>query len=134
MRVTWTATALESSGRHCVVERDSVLGELAEHFAELRSHGQGYLEVRPSGGEFSRLALGFRGDRAVIHLLDDAERSFLLVGDGSVAADAVVDVPVMDDLAAFSGDFVLTVDRTWSLVGLFIRTGVPGALGRWCEL
>ncbi|MEU6091653.1 hypothetical protein ABZ865_33770 [Streptomyces sp. NPDC047085] len=133
MRVTWTATALESPGRHSAVERDSDVGGLADHFNELRSRGQGYLEVRRSGSEFPRLTLGFQGDQAVIHLFDDAETSSLLVGDGTAAA-AVVDVPVMDDLAAFSGDFVLTVTHAWTLVGNFIQTGVPGELGEWCEL
>ncbi|MFI8194743.1 hypothetical protein ACIF8T_39630 [Streptomyces sp. NPDC085946] len=134
MRVTWTATALGPSRRHCVVERDSVFRELADHFAELRSRGQGYLGARLSGSEFSRLVVGFRSDRAVIHLFDGAERSFLLFGDGSAATDAVVDVPIMDALATFSGDFVLTVDRPWALMNFFIRTGAPGELGRWCEL
>ncbi|CAM5679895.1 hypothetical protein [Streptomyces aurantiogriseus] len=133
MNVTWAATALES-GRYSAVERDSNVRELADHFNELRSRGQGYLEVRLPGSEFPRLTLGFQGDRAVIHLFDDAERSFLFVGDGTAAADAVVDVPVMDDLAALSGDFVLTVDRAWALMHNFIDTGVPGELGEWCEL
>jgi transposase len=133
MSVTWAATALES-GRYSAVERDSDVGELADHFNELRSRGQGYIEVRLPVSEFPLLALGFQGDQAVIHRFDDAERSSLLVGDGTAAADAMVDVPVMDDLAAFSGDFVLTVDRAWALVHDFIQTGVPGELGDWCEL
>ncbi|MFE5812939.1 hypothetical protein [Streptomyces sp. NPDC056479] len=87
-----------------------------------------------TGSEFPQLTLGFQGDQAVIHLFDDPETSSLLVGDGTVGADGVVEVPVMDDLAAFSGDFVLTVDRAWALVGNFIQTGVPGDLGDWCEL
>jgi hypothetical protein len=133
MSVTWAATALES-GRYSAVERESDAGELADHFNELRSRGQGYLEVRLPVSEFPRLALGFQGDQAVIHRFDDIERSSLLVGDGTAVADAVVDVPVMDDLAAFSGDFVLTVDRAWAITRNFIQTGVPGALGEWCEL
>ncbi|WP_406482641.1 hypothetical protein [Streptomyces sp. NBC_01615] len=132
MGVTWAATALES-GRYSAVERSSGARELAEHFNGLWSRGQGYLEVRLSGSEFPRLTLGFQGDQAVIHLFDDAERSSLLVGDGITPADAVVDVPIMDDLAVFSGDFVLTVDRAWALVRNFIQTGAPGELGEWCE-
>ncbi|GGJ28367.1 hypothetical protein [Streptomyces brasiliensis] len=133
MSVAWTATTLES-GRYSAVERGSDVRELADHFNQLRSHGQGYLEVRLPGSEFPRLTLGFQGDQAVIHLFDDAERSSLLIGDGTAAADAVVDVPVMDDLAAFRGDVVLTVDRSWAVVCNFIQTGVPGELGEWCEL
>lgn len=131
--VTWAATALES-GWFSAVERCSDVGELANHLEELRSRGQGHLEVRLPGSEFPLLTLGFRGDQAVLHLFDDAERSFLLVGDGTVPADAVVEVPVMDDLAAFSGDFALNVDRAWALVHTFIWTGAPAELGEWCEL
>ncbi|MER5942482.1 hypothetical protein ABT121_34880 [Streptomyces sp. NPDC001928] len=133
MSVTWAATALES-GRYSAVESESDTEELTDHFNELRSRGQGYIEVRLPVSDFPRLALGFQGDQAVIHRFDDAEKSSLLVGDGSAAADAVVDVAVMDDLAAFSGDFVLTVDRAWALVRNFIQTGVPGELGEWRKL
>lgn len=133
MSVVWAATALES-GRFSAVERRSDVEELADHFDELRSHGQGYLEVRLPGGSFPLLTLGFRGDRAVIHRFDEAERSSLLTGDGSAAADDAVDVPVMDDLGVFSGNFVLTVDRAWALVRDFVQTGAPGELGEWCEL
>lgn len=132
--VTWAATAPKSSAWHSAVERDSDTRELADHFEALRSHGQGYLEVRLRGSEFPCLALGFQGEQAVIHLFEDAERSSLLVGDGSAAADASADIPVMDDVAAFSGDFILTVDRAWAIVGKFIQTGLPVELGEWCEL
>ena len=132
MSVTWAATVLES-GRFGAVERCSGIAELREHFDALRSRGQGYLEVRPQEGEFPLLTLGFRGELGVLHLFDDAEKSFLLAGDGT-AADAVVDVPVMDDLAAFSGDFVLSVDHAWDLVLRFIATGAPGGLGEWCAV
>ncbi|MEU2284587.1 hypothetical protein ABZ614_22025 [Streptomyces sp. NPDC013178] len=133
MSVRWAATALES-GRFSALERCSDVGELVDHFNELRSRGQGYLEVRLPGGEFPQLTLGFQGDLGVLHLFEDAERSSLLVGDGSATADAVIDVLVMDDLAAFNGDFALTVDRAWALVRHFIQTGAPGELGEWCEL
>lgn len=133
MSVTWAATALES-GRFRAVERCSEFSELADHFDGLRSRGQGYLEVRLPDGEFPLLTLGFRGDLAVLHLFDSAEESSLLAGDGIAAAKAMVDVLVVDDLAAFSGRFVLSVDRAWDLVCRFVVTGVPGELGEWCGL
>jgi hypothetical protein len=40
----------------------------------------------------------------------------------------------MDDLADFTGDFVLSVDRAWALVHNFIQTGAPSELGEWREL
>ena len=70
----------------------------------------------------------------MIHLIDDGEGSSLLVGDGTVPVDAVVDVLIMDGLAEFTGGFVLSVDRAWALVSSFIRTGAVGDLGVWCAL
>ncbi|MEU9391885.1 hypothetical protein AB0D86_18015 [Streptomyces sp. NPDC048324] len=130
MSVTWAATAPES-GRFCAVERCSDMSELTEHFGALRSRGRGYLEVRLPDAEFPLLALGFQGGRAVLHLFDADDTVFLLAGDGTRAADALLHVPVMDDLAAFSGDFVLAVDRAWDLVRRFVATGAPGPLGEW---
>ncbi|MEU1599194.1 hypothetical protein ABZ468_41920 [Streptomyces sp. NPDC005708] len=133
MGVIWAATSPES-GRFSAVEKRSDVRDLSDRLTELRFRGQGYLEVWLPSGEFPRLALGFRGDQAVIHLFDDTEVTSLLVGDGTVAADVAVDIPIMDDLAVFTGDFVLTVDRAWVLVRNFIRTGAPRDLGEWCEL
>ncbi|WP_405934000.1 hypothetical protein OG495_02015 [Streptomyces longwoodensis] len=133
MLVSWTATDPESR-QFSATERSSDVADLADHFTALRSHGQGYLEVRLPGSELPLLALGFQDDQAVIHRFDAAEKSFLLVGDGTAAADAVVEVPIMDDLAVFSGDCVVAVDRAWALVRNFIQTGAPGQLGEWREL
>ena len=133
MLVSWTATNPESR-QFSATERSSDVADLTDHFTALRSGGQGYLEVRLSGGEFPLLTLGFQDDQAVIHLFDAAEKSSLLVGDGTAAADAVVQVPIMDDLAVFSGDYVVAVDRAWALVRNFIQTGAPGELGEWREL
>ncbi|MFF4883532.1 hypothetical protein ACFY2D_11980 [Streptomyces nigra] len=107
---------------------------MTAHFTALRSHGQGYLEVRLPGRELPLLTLGFQDDQAVIHLFDAAEKSSLLVGDGTAAADAVVEVPIMDDLAVFSGDCVVAVDRAWAFVRDFIQTRAPGELGELREL
>ncbi|MGX1543099.1 hypothetical protein [Streptomyces adustus] len=131
--VTWAATAPES-GRFSAVERRSDITELAHHFHELRSRGRGYLEIELPGSEFPLLTLGFQGDRAVLHLFDDAEGVYLLGGDGIASSGDVVDIPITDDLAAFSGDFVLAVDRAWAVLHTFIRTGAPGELGEWRKL
>lgn len=133
MGVFWTATDLESR-RFSAIERSSDVVDLADHFTALRLRGQGYLEVRLPGSGFPLLTLGFQGDQAVMHLFDAAETSFLLVGDGTATADALVQVPIMDDPAVFSGDCVLAVDRAWALVRHFIQAGRPGDLGEWREL
>ncbi|MFD7389337.1 hypothetical protein [Streptomyces sp. NPDC059852] len=133
MLISWTATDPELR-QFSATERSSDIAGLTDHFMALRSRGQGYVEVRRPDGEFPLLAVGFRDDQAVIHLFDAADKSSLLVGDGTAAADAVVQVPIMDDLVVFSGDCVVDVDRAWALVRDFIRTGVPGELGQWLEL
>ncbi|MET8517720.1 hypothetical protein ACWD7C_41580 [Streptomyces sp. NPDC005134] len=133
MSVVWAATSPES-GRFAPGEIRSDVRGLSDRFNKLRSRGQGYLEVRMSDCEFPQLTLGFRGDHAVIHLINDAAGMSLLVGDGTVLSGAVVDVAIMDDLTEFTGDFVLRVERAWALVRNFIRTEAPSDLGEWCEL
>lgn len=128
----WAATSPES-GRFCPDERHTDLRGLSDRFGELRSRGQGYLEVGLPGAEFPWLSMGFRGDHAVVHLLEDAGAMSLRVGDGTVPPGVVAGVPVMDGLAEFTGGFVLGVDRAWAVVQDFVRTGVPGE-GGWCEL
>lgn len=130
MLVSWTATDPDSR-RFSATERRSDNADLSDRFSALRSHGQGYLEIRLPDGEFPLLALDFRDDQAVIHLFDADGASFLLAGDGTAVADAVGQAPVMDDLAAFRGDCVLAVDRAWVLVRSFVQKGAPDELGEW---
>jgi len=134
MSVAWTATSPEL-GRFLPVETHSGLKGLSDRFNELRSRGQGYLNVRLADSEFPCLSLGFRDDHAVIHLWkDDLEHIFLLAGDGTVPLGAVVDVLILDDLAKYTGEFVLSVDHAWDLVRDFIRTGSASDLGEWYEM
>jgi hypothetical protein len=133
MSVMWAATSPESGLFH-PVERRSEVKDLSDRFNDLRSGGQGYVEVRSPTREFPVLSLAFRGDHAVVHLISDAERMSLLVGDGIVPSSAEVEVPIVDDLAAFTGDFVLDTDRAWGLVHDFIQTRAAGPLGEWREL
>ncbi|MFJ4467495.1 hypothetical protein ACIP2X_08375 [Streptomyces sp. NPDC089424] len=133
MSVVWAATSPESGLFH-PVERGSEVKDLADRFNELRSRGQGYVEVWSPNREFPVLILAFRDDHAVVHLMSDAERVSLLVGDGTVPSSAEVEVPIMDDLAAFTGDFALHIDRAWDLLHDFTQTRAAGPLGKWCEL
>ncbi|MEV8090699.1 hypothetical protein [Streptomyces nigra] len=80
------------------------------------------------------LSLAFRGDQAVVHLMNSPEQMFLLAGDGTVPSSAEVEVPIMDDLAVFTGGFVLDTDRAWKQVHTFIRTRDAGPPGAWHEL
>ncbi|MHB9856560.1 hypothetical protein ACSYGO_46025 [Streptomyces krungchingensis] len=133
MGVVWAA-ALPESGLFHPVERRSGVKDLSDRFSDVRSCGQGYLEVRLPDREFPALVLAFRGDHAVVHLMSDTERMFLLIGDGTVPSGAEVEVPIMDGLAVFTGGFVLDVSRAWELVHDFTQTQAAGSLGEWCEL
>ncbi|MFE1291117.1 hypothetical protein [Streptomyces sp. NPDC058751] len=133
MSVVWAATSPES-GLFSPVERRSEVKDLSDRFNDLRSRGAGYIEVRSPNKEFPVLILAFRDDHAVVHLVIDIERMSLLAGDGTVPSGAEVEVPIMDDLAAFTGDFVLDIDQAWNLVHGFTQTRVVGPLGEWCEL
>ncbi|MDF2273276.1 hypothetical protein P2Q00_49000 [Streptomyces coacervatus] len=133
MSVVWAATSPES-GLFDPVERRSEVKDLSDRFNDLRSRGQGYVEVRSPDREFPVLILAFRDDHAVVHLMSDTERMSLLVGDGTVPSGAEVELPIMDDLAVFMGDFVLDIDRAWDLVHDFTQTWAAGPAGEWCEL
>ncbi|MFJ2095565.1 hypothetical protein ACIOEW_41200 [Streptomyces sp. NPDC087901] len=69
------------------------------------------------------LILAFQDDHAVVHLMSDTERMSLLAGDGAVPPGAEIEVAITDELAAFTGDFVLDTDRAWDLVNDFIHQG-----------
>ncbi|MFJ2397386.1 hypothetical protein ACIOTI_32135 [Streptomyces sp. NPDC087843] len=133
MSVVWAATSPESGLFH-PVERSSEVKDLSNRFNELRSRGQGYLEVRSPNREFPMLSLAFRDDHAVVHLMSSTERMSLLAGDGTVPSHAEVEVPIMDDLAVFKGDFILDIDLAWDLLHSFTQTQAAGPLGEWSEL
>ncbi|GAA3014674.1 hypothetical protein JCM13580A_56850 [Streptomyces drozdowiczii] len=133
MSVVWVGT-LPESGLFSAVETDSGAEDLSGRFNDLRSRGQGYIEVRLPNREFPVLTLAFRDDHAVVHLMSDPERTSLLVGDGTVPSGDEIEVPIMDDLVTFTGDFVLDIDRAWNLVHYFSHTQAVTALGEWCEL
>jgi hypothetical protein len=45
-----------------------------------------------------------------------------------------IEVPIMDDLAGFTGEFVINVDHAWETVRRFMMTGSTADLGTWSEL
>jgi len=106
-----------------------------DDFSRLRSRGQGHLEVGPpGGGTYPCLTLAFRAGHAVVHLFTDEETVSLLAGDGTVPWGETVEVPVLDELAIFTGYFVMGVDHAWDVVESFVRTGSFTELGEWVEL
>lgn len=133
MSVAWAATS-PVSGRFAGLHARSNEMALRERFDELRSQGQGYLEVELPGNESALLTLGFRRDYAVIHLSTDPESMSLLVGDGTVPPDKTVRVLIMEDLSEFTGDVVVSVGCAWEVVLDLIRGKAPSDLGKWWEL
>ncbi|MDG4822012.1 hypothetical protein O7635_09110 [Asanoa sp. WMMD1127] len=133
MSVTWAATSPET-GRFDGSERTTTTAALEGRFNALRSRGAGYLEVRLPGSEYPQLTLGFEGDRAVIHLFRDVEQVLLLAGDGSARADEVIEVPAMDEIAPFTGDYVRRTGSAWDRLRALLHKGSPSQLGDWVEL
>lgn len=81
------------------------------------------------------LALSFRGDYGVLHQLSAADQVLLLSGDGVIAADKTVFVPMLDDIdgAPFSGAFALSAEHVCEAVREFLRHRSAEDLGDWQE-
>ena len=59
---------------------------------------------------------------------------FLLRGDGAVPPGEVVEMPILEGLGRFSGDFVLTARHAVGAVEAFARGEAIAQLGEWVEL
>jgi len=127
----WTAT-LPESGRFDPIARRSSIDVLASRFAELRARGEGYLEVKRIE-DSPRLTVGFRGSIAVVQMFDELGATSILKGDGSSPTE-LIEVPIMDDAADFSGKAGLSVDRAWSIVLAFLQRRDLSELGEWVDL
>ncbi|GAB3938465.1 hypothetical protein GCM10029976_052990 [Kribbella albertanoniae] len=133
VEVVVAATSI-GSGRFDAAERTVGDGDLLRLFDQLAGSGRGYLEVRSLGREFPLLTVGLQGGFAVVHCSTAQEQMALLWGDGSVAAHEAIEVPVMDEVAVFSGEFVLSTTAARAVVEDFVRSGSPAGLGEWMDL
>jgi hypothetical protein len=133
VEVVVAATSTES-GRFDPVERFIDVDDLLRLFDQLTGIGQGYLEVRSTEREFPLVMVGFRGGFAVMHCASTPDQTALLYGDGSVAAEATIEVPIMDELAIFTGEFVLNTVGARKALKDFVGSGDPASLGEWCDL
>jgi hypothetical protein len=70
--------------------------------------------VRLPDRAFPVATVGFRGGLAVAHVADGPTSMALLRGDGSVSPDQLVEVPIMNDAAQFSGDVSITPHNAWA--------------------
>jgi hypothetical protein len=134
VEVDWIAT--DPKTRRLSSERRTTAEEYVTRIEALRVLGAGYSEVSLADRLYPRLILSFRGGYGVVHQFSAADKVALLAGDGSIATDQTVLVPVMDDIddAAFTGAFVLSADHAWAAVREFIRHGSVEDLGNWQEL
>jgi len=132
LRIDWAATSA-STGRLDATKVNSTLDELLVRFGELRSRGEGYLEIETSGRAYPAVMLGFRNGRAVVHVAEAPDSVALVRGDNSVPAEEAVEVPIFDEPAVFSGAVVSTLDHAWQFVEEFARTGSVGGYVNWFE-
>jgi hypothetical protein len=130
-----SATSIET-GRFAAAERPVSRADLIRLIDQLSGgrQQQGYLEVRPAGDEFPVLLVGFRGGLAVVQRMLDSESMSILGGDGSVAGSDSIDILIMDDLATFTGEYVLGLQRAQEGVLQFLDGADLSALGEWNDL
>ena len=131
MDAAWSATSPQSGRFDALVTRSDV-EVLNDRFAALKVRGEGYLEIRRAE-DYPALTLGFRGSVAVIEALVSQEVMAILVGDGSHKSD-LVEVPIMDEDAVFSGPAAIETDRAWRLVQVFLSGRDLSELGEWFSL
>jgi hypothetical protein len=92
--------------------------------------------VSLAGRAHPHLTLSLRGDYGVVHQFSADDKVFLFAGDGSIADDQTVLLPVMDDIddTAFTGAFVLSAGHAYAAIREFLHRGSVDDLGDWEEL
>jgi hypothetical protein len=132
-RALVAATSVET-GRFAPDQQSVDRDDLIRLVDQLSAIDQGYVEVRLVDDNFPALLVGFRKGHAVVHCMSAPESMALLTGDGSVAGSESVDVLVMDDLATFTGAYVLESARARDVLLKFVDGADPGSLGEWHDL
>ena len=130
--VDWLGWAGDDEPRQ--VQQRSETETFLRFLESLSTYGEGYAEVARGDHPFSMLALSAASGHGVIHQFQSEDKSYLLRGDGSVPAGEVVELPMLEGLATFSGDFVLTLDLALGAVEAFARGAAVARLGEWIAL
>jgi hypothetical protein len=99
-----------------------------------RASGRGTWKCDRLNLSFPVVSVGFRGGFAVIHCASAPDEMALLYGDGSVAPEEAIELPIMDELATFTGEFVLNAAGARKALRDFVVSGTPASLGEWYEL
>jgi hypothetical protein len=130
--VDWLGWAGNDEPRH--VRQRSETQTFLRFLESLSTQGEGYAEVTRGDQPFPMLALSAASGHGVIHQFHSEDKSYLLRGDGSVPAGVIVELPIIEGLATFSGDFVLTLDLAVGAVEAFARGAAVARLGEWVAL
>jgi hypothetical protein len=130
MKPEWVAT-VSYPGRYHAGVIAGALDDLRAQVEPVRAHGEGYLEVSRPGSDYPALFVGFRGERAVVHFQEVPESMYQMNGDGSVPADAEIDVVILSEVMTFPGDCAMTWDRALEIMEDFARTGSVADHPRW---
>lgn len=134
MEVDWIATDPKTRRLSCT-QRRTTADEYIARIEALSVLGEGYSEVSRADMAYPHLTLSFRGGFGVVHQFPTEDKVLVLAGDGSIANDQTVRVPVMDiENVEFTGDLVLSADHAWAAVRQFIGHGSVADLGEWREL
>ena len=126
--VDWLGWAGNDEPRH--VRQPSETQTFLRFLESLSTHGEGARGDQP----FPMLALSAASAHGAIHQFHSEDEPYLLRGDGSVPAGEVVELPIIEGLATFSGDFVLTLDLAVGAVEAFARGAAVERLGEWVAL
>lgn len=132
--IALVASTSLGTGRFVPTERAVDRNAVAVLIDHLSSADQGYIEVRRHGADFPALLVGFRFGLAVVHCMSAPESMLLLAGDGSVPGSDLVEVLIMDDLASFTGEYVMESGRARDVVLRFLKGDDLSSLGDWDEL
>ena len=133
MDVAWIATD-PGTGDVAPTETRSDADGFMSWLQHLLGAGEGYTEVRRVEADYPLLTFSFRGEHAVMHLLESPDDCRLLRGDGGLPATKTVEVPVLGDDCTFSGDFVLSVAKASAAIAAFIDGAPAKRLGEWVRL
>jgi hypothetical protein len=133
MELVWIATDPDS-GRLSESARRSGVEYCVSRIEALRALGVGYSEVNWADRDCPRVALSFRKPYAVVHYWSAPGKIYLLFGGGVIDPHESIDLPILDDDAPFTGDFILSADKAWDLVKTFINSGFIGDMGEWREM
>lgn len=132
-RALVAATSVET-GRFIATEQWVDRDDLIRLVGQLSTFDQGYVEVRLVGDDFPALLVGFRKGFAVVQCVSGPDSMILLAGDGSVPGSELVDVLIMDDLATFTGEYVVESARAREVLLKFAEGADVRSLGEWREL